>query len=54
LVTDGGDNVKPNKPARDTASKRIAGIAATIRAMARALYAEEHTISHTQVYSVGG
>jgi len=33
LQTDGGDNCKPLKPARDTAAKRIDGIAATITAL---------------------
>src|ERR1035441_3243098 len=37
LKTDGGDNCKPVKPVRDTASKRIDGIAATITAWARAM-----------------
>lgn len=37
LATDGGDNCKPVKPARDTASKRIDGVAATITAWARAM-----------------
>lgn len=36
LKGDGADNVKPDKPERATASKRIDGIAATITAMARA------------------
>jgi hypothetical protein len=40
LVTDGGDNCKPAKPPRDTAAKRIDGIAVTITAMARALFAK--------------
>jgi phage terminase large subunit-like protein len=52
LVTDGGDNCKPAKPARDTASKRIDGVAATITAMARALFAEEKTITYTGMRSV--
>jgi phage terminase large subunit-like protein len=52
LVTDGGDNCKPAKPARDTASKRIDGVAATITAMARAQFAGEHGIRYT-TYSVG-
>lgn len=37
LVTDGGDNCKPVKPARDTATKRIDGVAAMITAWARAM-----------------
>jgi len=41
LVTDGGDNCKPSKPPRDTASKRIDGVAATITALARAVFADE-------------
>jgi phage terminase large subunit-like protein len=53
LVTDGGDNCKPAKPPRDTASKRIDGVAATITAMARALFAEEKTITYTGLRSVG-
>jgi phage terminase large subunit-like protein len=53
LVTDGGDNCKPAKPPRDTASKRIDGVAATITAMARALFAEENTITYTGLKSVG-
>ncbi len=53
LVTDGGDNCKPAKPPRDTASKRIDGIAATITAMARAVFAEEQTITYTGLRSVG-
>jgi phage terminase large subunit-like protein len=53
LVSDGGDNCKPAKPARDVASKRIDGVAATITAMARALFAGERGITYTTVYSVG-
>ena len=53
LVTDGGDNCKPAKPPRDTASKRIDGVAATITAMARALFAEEKTIRYEGLRSVG-
>jgi phage terminase large subunit-like protein len=53
LVTDGGDNCKPAKPKRDTASKRIDGVAATITAMARALFAEDNTITYTGLRSVG-
>ena len=52
LVTDGGDNCKPVKPPRDTASKRIDGIAATITAMARAVFAEEKTFVYTGLRSV--
>jgi len=37
LATDGGDNCKPVKPPRDTAAKRIDGIAATITAWSRAV-----------------
>lgn len=37
LVTDGGDNCKPVKPPRDTASKRIDGLAAIIMAWSRAM-----------------
>jgi len=36
LLSDGSDNVKPAKPARDTASKRIDGVAAIITAWTRA------------------
>jgi phage terminase large subunit-like protein len=53
LASDGGDNCKPVKPPRDTASKRIDGVAATITAMARAVFAEENTISYTGLRSVG-
>jgi phage terminase large subunit-like protein len=53
LVTDGGDNCKPAKPARDTASKRIDGVAATITAMARAQFAGDQGISYSPVYSLG-
>jgi len=53
LVTDGGDTCKPAKPPRDTASKRIDGIAATITAMARAVFADENTITYTGLRSVG-
>ena len=52
LVTDGGDNGKPAKPPRDTASKRIDGVAATITAMARAVFADENTITYTGLRSV--
>jgi site-specific DNA recombinase len=44
---------KPAKPPRDTAAKRIDGIAASITAMARALFAEDHTITYTGLRSVG-
>lgn len=53
LVTDGGDNAKPAKPPRDTSSKRIDGIAATVTAMARAILIGSNTISYTGVRSVG-
>ena len=53
LVTDGGDNCKPRKPPRDTAAKRIDGVAATITALARALFAEDNTINLTGLRSVG-
>ena len=53
LVTDGGDNCKPRKPPRDTAAKRIDGVAATITALARALFAEDNTIKFTGLWSVG-
>jgi phage terminase large subunit-like protein len=53
LVTDGGDNCKPAKPPRDTASKRIDGVAATITALARAVFADENTITYTGLRSVG-
>jgi phage terminase large subunit-like protein len=36
LVSDGNDNVKPEKPERDKASKRIDGVAAIVTALARA------------------
>jgi phage terminase large subunit-like protein len=42
LQTDGGDNCKPVKPSRDTASKRIDGVAAIITAGARAFLLEEN------------
>jgi phage terminase large subunit-like protein len=42
----------PRQSARDTASKRIDGVAATITAMARAQFAGEHGIRFT-TYSVG-
>lgn len=38
LATDGGDNVKPVKPPRDKAAERIDGVAATVNAMARAIF----------------
>jgi phage terminase large subunit-like protein len=53
LLSDGSDNVKPSKPARDAAAKRIDGIAATITAMVRAMLGESNTISYTGVQSVG-
>jgi phage terminase large subunit-like protein len=46
LATDGGDNCKPTKPPRDTASKRIDGIAAIITAGARGFLLEENTITY--------
>ena len=51
-MTDGGDNCKPAKPPRDTAAKRIDGVAATITAMARALFAEENLVTYTGMRSV--
>ena len=53
LATDGGDNAKPVKPPRDTSSKRIDGIAATVTAMARAMVLGSQTISYTGIRSVG-
>ena len=53
LVTDGGDNCKPRKPPRDTAAKRIDGVAAAMAAPARALFAEDNTINLTGLRSVG-
>lgn len=50
LKTDGGDNAKPEKPKRDTATKRIDGIAATVTALARAMFLE----SGESVYETGG
>jgi len=52
LRSDGADNVKPSKPPRDTASKRIDGMAAIITALTRAMLGESNTISST-VRSVG-
>jgi phage terminase large subunit-like protein len=46
LQTDGGDNCKPVKPARDTASKRIDGVAAMITAGARAFLLEDNRIAY--------
>lgn len=54
LATDGGDNCKPVKPARDTASKRIDGIAALITAGARAFLLEDNVINYTGIRSIGG
>ncbi len=54
LVTDGGDNCKPAKPARDTATKRIDGIAAIITAGARAFLMEDNSYTYTGLTSVGG
>lgn len=53
LATDGGDNAKPVKPPRDTSSKRIDGIAATVTAMARAILIGSNTITYTGLRSVG-
>ncbi len=50
LQTDGGDNAKPQKPARDTAAKRIDGVAATIFALARGMFME----TAPSVYESGG
>jgi phage terminase large subunit-like protein len=50
LKTDGGDNAKPEKPARDTSQKRIDGVAATVTALARAIFME----SEESVYETGG
>jgi len=38
LATDGGDQCKPEKPARDESAKRIDGVAATVTAWARAMF----------------
>lgn len=50
LATDGGDNVKPSKPARDKASERIDGVAAIITGMARAMFMEPKSSAAIEVW----
>lgn len=49
LVSD-NDNVRPNKPSRDSAAKRIDGIAAIINALSRATMISQQTSSLIEVW----
>lgn len=53
LETDKADNVKPQKPKKDSSQKRIDLVASTVNAMVRALVGEENTIKYTGLRSVG-
>lgn len=48
LQYDHKDNVQPTKPERGKSAKRIDGIAATVTALARALVAEDNTVSYAR------
>lgn len=50
LATDGGDNCKPVKPARDSANKRIDGIAALITAHTRAQTIEQYSGAAVEIW----
>lgn len=50
LKSDGGDNVKPIKPPRDTASKRIDGVAATVMALSRAAFLAPQSTAAIEVW----
>lgn len=50
LATDGGDNVKPEKPARDKAVERIDGVAATINGVARGMFMEPKQVGAIEVW----
>ena len=53
LQYDHKDNCQPSKPERLKSSQRIDGIAAIVNALARALVAQESTITYTGLRSVG-